>query len=86
MEQRGQFSNIPADMTVGFIGAGRMAQAMIRGFISTGNLTSVQFVCVDRRQFEFEQTDVYAPVINHCPTTHLQGIAGTMTFHPSQPC
>ena len=31
-----QTSKIPAGMTVGFIGAGRMAQAMARGFISTG--------------------------------------------------
>lgn len=31
-----QKSRVPPDMTVGFIGAGRMAQAMARGFISTG--------------------------------------------------
>ncbi|KAK3600560.1 hypothetical protein CHS0354_003497 [Potamilus streckersoni] len=31
-------SFIPEDMTVGFIGAGRMAQAMARGLISTGVL------------------------------------------------
>lgn len=36
MEEEKRISNIPADMTVGFIGAGRMAQAMIRGFVSTG--------------------------------------------------
>lgn len=28
--------HVPEDMTVGFIGSGRMAQAMARGFISTG--------------------------------------------------
>jgi hypothetical protein len=27
---------VPENMEVGFIGAGRMAQAMARGFISTG--------------------------------------------------
>lgn len=31
-----QKSNVPPDMAVGFIGAGRMAQAMARGFISAG--------------------------------------------------
>lgn len=31
-----QTSKVPADMAIGFIGAGRMAQAMARGFISTG--------------------------------------------------
>jgi len=29
-------SKVPENMSVGFIGAGRMAQAMARGFISTG--------------------------------------------------
>lgn len=34
-------SKIPPNMSVGFIGAGRMAQAMARGFISTGKNTSL---------------------------------------------
>lgn len=31
---------VPENMAVGFIGAGRMAQAMARGFISTGKRMS----------------------------------------------
>ena len=33
-----QRSRVPPDMAVGFIGAGRMAQAMARGFITSGEL------------------------------------------------
>lgn len=47
MEQRQQLTNIPADMTVGFIGAGRMAQAMIRGFISTGVIEPANITASD---------------------------------------
>lgn len=37
-------SKIPPDMSVGFIGAGRMAQAMARGFISTGMIFRWPFI------------------------------------------
>ncbi|XP_060069840.1 pyrroline-5-carboxylate reductase 2-like [Ylistrum balloti] len=39
--------HVPEDMTVGFIGAGRMAQAMAKGFISTGILKASNIVASD---------------------------------------
>ncbi|OWF34952.1 pyrroline-5-carboxylate reductase 2-like [Mizuhopecten yessoensis] len=50
--------HVPEDMTVGFIGAGRMAQAMVKGFISTGILKASNIVASDPdpRCLEFIQS------------------------------
>lgn len=40
--------HVPDGMTLGFIGAGRMAQAMAKGFIETGKSTSTR-VCTCAR-------------------------------------
>ncbi|KAL4217654.1 Pyrroline-5-carboxylate reductase 1 [Mactra antiquata] len=53
-------SKIPPDMAVGFIGAGRMAQAMARGFITTGVIKPGNILASDpdQRMLNFMQNDL----------------------------